>query len=80
MDAHAALTFNLVEQYMQNLLAQVDPEPHEPLVRGCTGRGQFAGVHVTKWRDKLRVVPHTFNKVPAPIDPEAFRPPSTTAC
>jgi predicted DNA-binding transcriptional regulator YafY len=25
---------------------------------------------VTKWRDKLRVIPHTLNKVPAPIDPD----------
>jgi len=37
----------------------------------CGARSrQLTGSTVTKWRDNLRVIPHTLNKVPAPIAPD----------
>lgn len=68
MDAHAALTFNLVEQYMQNLLPRSTLSHMSPWFDAAQGVASSQASSVTKWRDKLRVVPHTFNKVPAPID------------
>ena len=66
MDAHAALTFNLVEQYMQNLLPRSTLSHMSPWFDAAQGVASSQASSVTKWRDKLRVVPHTFNKVPAP--------------
>lgn len=70
MDAHAALTFNLVEQYMQNLLPRSTLSHMAPWFEVAQGVAQSQASSVTQWRDKLRVIPHTLNKVPAPIDPE----------
>lgn len=68
MDAHAALTFNLVEQYMQNLLPRSTLSHMSPWFDAAQGVASSQASSVTRWRDKLRVVPHTFNKIPAPID------------
>ncbi len=70
MDAHAALTFNLVEQYMQNLLPRSTLSHLEPWFDAAQGVVSSQASAVTKWRDKLRVIPHTLNKIPAPIDPD----------
>lgn len=70
MDAHAALTFNLVEEYMQNLLPRSTLSHMSPWFDAAQGVASSQASTVTKWRDKLRVIPHTLNKVPAPIDPE----------
>ena len=70
MDAHAALTFNLVEDYMQNLLPRSTLSHMAPWFDAAQGVAISQASTVTKWRDKLRVIPHTLNKVPAPIDPE----------
>ena len=70
MDAHAALTFNLVEEYMQNLLPRSTLSHMAPWFDAAQGVASSQASTVTKWRDKLRVIPHTLNKVPAPIDPE----------
>jgi predicted DNA-binding transcriptional regulator YafY len=70
MDAHAALTFNLVEQYMQNLLPRSTLSHMSPWFDAAQGVASSQASTVTKWRDKLRVVPHTFNKTPAPINPD----------
>jgi predicted DNA-binding transcriptional regulator YafY len=70
MDAHAALTFNLVEQYMQNLLPRSTLSHMAPWFDAAQGVATSQASSVTKWRDKLRVIPHTLNKVPAPIDPD----------
>jgi len=70
MDAHAALTFNLVEQYMQNLLPRSTLSQMAPWFEAAQGVASSQASTVTKWRDKVRVIPHTLNKVPAPIDPE----------
>lgn len=73
MDVHAALTFNLVEQYMQNLLPRSTLSHMAPWFDAAQGVVHSQASTVTKWRDKLRVVPHTLNKVPAPIDPAIQR-------
>jgi predicted DNA-binding transcriptional regulator YafY len=70
MDAHAALTFNLVEEYMQNLLPRSTLSHMAPWFDAAQGVASSQASTVTKWRDKLRVIPHTLNKVPAPIDPD----------
>ena len=70
MDAHAALTFNLVEQYMQNLLPRSTLSHMAPWFEAAQGVVSSQASTVTKWRDKLRVVPHSLNKIPAPIDTE----------
>jgi len=70
MDAHAALTFNLVEQYMQNLLPRSTLSQMAPWFEAAQGVASAQASTVTKWRDKLRVIPHTFYKVPAQIDAE----------
>lgn len=70
MDAHAALTFNLVEEYMQNLLPRSTLSHMAPWFDTARGVASSQVSIVTKWRDKLRVIPHTLNKVPAPIDSE----------
>ena len=69
MDAHAALTFNLVEQYMQNMLPRSTWNQMAPWFNAAEGVANSQVSSVSKWRDKLRVIPHTLNKVPAPIDP-----------
>ena len=68
MDAHAALTFNLVEQYMQHLLPRSTLSHMAPWFATAAGVANAQASAVTAWRHKLRVVPHTLNKVPAPID------------
>jgi predicted DNA-binding transcriptional regulator YafY len=70
MDAHAALTFTLVEQYMQNLLPRSTLSHMAPWFDAAQGVASSQASTVTRWRDKLRVVPHTLNKIPAPIDPD----------
>lgn len=70
MDVHAALTFNLVEQYMQNLLPRSTLSHMAPWFDAAQGVASSQASTVTKWRDKLRVIPHTLNKIPAPIDPD----------
>ena len=70
MDAHAALTFNLVEQYMQNMLPRSTLSHMAPWFEAAQGVSSAQVSTVTKWRDKLRVIPHTLNKVPAPINPD----------
>jgi predicted DNA-binding transcriptional regulator YafY len=69
MDAHAALTFNLVEQYMQNMLPTSILHQMAPWFKAAEGVANSQASSVSKWRDKLRLIPHTLNKVPAPIDP-----------
>lgn len=68
MDAHAALTFNLVEEYMQNLLPRSTLSHMGPWFDAAQGVASSQASTVTKWRDKLRVIPHTLNKIPAPIN------------
>lgn len=70
MDPHAALTFNLVEAYMQNLLPRSTLSHMSPWFDAAQGVASAQASTVTKWRDKLRVIPHTLNKVPAAIDPK----------
>jgi predicted DNA-binding transcriptional regulator YafY len=70
MDAHAALTFNLVEQYIQNLLPRSTLGHMAPWFEAAQGVAASQASTLTKWRDKLRVIPHTLNKIPAPIDPD----------
>ncbi len=70
MDAHAALTFSLVEQYMKNMLPRSTLSHLAPWFDAAQGVASSRASSVTKWRDKLRVIPHTLNKVPAPIDPD----------
>jgi predicted DNA-binding transcriptional regulator YafY len=68
MDAHAALTFSLVEQYMQNLLPRSTLRQLAPWFDAAQGVANSQASTLTKWRDKLRVVPGTLHKIPAPID------------
>jgi predicted DNA-binding transcriptional regulator YafY len=70
MDVHAALTFNLVEQYMKHMLPRSTLSHMAPWFDAAQGVASSQASSVTKWRDKLRVIPHTLNRVPAPIDPE----------
>ena len=70
MDAHAALTFSLVEQYMQNLLPRSTLSHMAPWFDAAQGVASSQASTLTKWRDKLRVVPGSLNKIPAPIDPD----------
>lgn len=70
MDAHAALTFNLVEQYMQNLLPRSTLHQMSPWFEAAQGVANTQASTVTKWKDKLRVIPHTLNKIPAQINSE----------
>jgi predicted DNA-binding transcriptional regulator YafY len=70
MDAHAALTFSLVEQYMQNLLPRSTLSHMTPWFEAAQGVTNSQASTVSKWRDKLRVIPHSLNKIPAPIDTE----------
>jgi predicted DNA-binding transcriptional regulator YafY len=69
MDAHAALTFNLVEQYMQNLLPRSTLSHMTPWFKTARSVVQSQASSVTQWREKLRIIPNTLNKVPTPIDP-----------
>jgi hypothetical protein len=68
MDAHAALTFNLVEQYMQNMLPRSTLNQMAPWFKAAEGVANSQVSSVSKLRDKLRVIPHTLCKVPAPIN------------
>ena len=70
MDAHAALTFNLVEQYMQNLLPRSTLGHMAPWFDAAQGVAASQASTVTKWQDKLRVVPHSFNRIPTQINPD----------
>ena len=70
MDVHAALTFNLVEQYMQNLLPRSTLGYMAPWFDAAHGVANSQVSTVTKWQDKLRVIPHTLNRIPAAIDPD----------
>jgi len=69
MDVHAALTFTLVERYLQNLLPRTTLNSMAPWFQAAEGVANAQASAVTQWRDKLRVVNHSLNKVPAPIDP-----------
>jgi predicted DNA-binding transcriptional regulator YafY len=69
MDAHAALTFNLVEQYMQNLLPRSTLSHMAPWFDAAQGVANAQASTVTKWQEKLRVIPHSFNRIPTQIDP-----------
>lgn len=70
MDAHAALTFSLVEQYMQNLLPRSTLSHMAPWFDAAQGLASSQASTLNKWRDKLRVIPGTLHKIPAPIDPD----------
>ena len=70
MDAHAALTFNLVEQYMQNLLPRSTLSHMAPWFEASQGVASSQASTVMRWRDKLRVISHTLSKIPAPINPD----------
>lgn len=70
MDPHAALTFNLVEQYMQHLLPPATLSHLSPWFETAQGIVKTEASIVSRWQDRLRVIPHTLNKVPARIDPE----------
>ena len=70
MDTHAALTFNLVEQYMQNMLPRSTLSQMAPWFDMARGVANSQASSVTRWQDKLRVVPHTLNKIPAAINPD----------
>jgi predicted DNA-binding transcriptional regulator YafY len=70
MDTHAALTFNLVEQYMQNLLPRSTLHQMSPWFDAAQGVANTQASTVTKWKDKLRVIPHTLNKISAQINSE----------
>ncbi len=70
MDAHAALTFNLVEQYMQNLLPRSTLSHMAPWFDAAQGVANAQASTVTKWQDKLRVIPHSFNRIPTQINPD----------
>lgn len=69
MDVHAALTFTLVEQYMQNLLPRATLSNMAPWFQAAEGVTNTQASVITQWREKLRVIPHTLHKIPAPIDP-----------
>jgi predicted DNA-binding transcriptional regulator YafY len=69
MDVHAALTFTLVEQYMQNLLPRTTLNNMAPWFQAAEGVANAQASTITQWREKLRVVPHTLNKIPAQIEP-----------
>lgn len=73
MDVHAALTFNLVEQYMQNLLPRSTLSHMAPWFDAARGVAHSRASTVMQWPDKVRVVPLTLNKIPAPIDPAIQR-------
>jgi len=70
MNAHAALTFSLVEQYMQNLLPRSTLGHLAPWFYAAQGVAASQASMVTKWQEKLRVIPHSFNRIPPQIDPE----------
>ena len=56
MDAHAALTFNLVEQYMQNMLPRSTLNQMAPWFNAAEGVANSQVSYISKWRDKLRVI------------------------
>lgn len=68
IDPHAALTFSLVEQYMKNLLPPATLSHLAPWFEAAKGVTNSEASLVTRWREKIRVVPHTFNKVPPKIN------------
>lgn len=68
MDPHAALTFSLVEQYMKNLLPPATLSHLAPWFETARGISKTEASIVSKWQDKIRVIPHTLNKIPAKID------------
>jgi len=68
MDPHAALTFSLVEQYMRNLLPPATLSHLAPWFETARGISKTEASIVSKWQDKIRVIPHMLNKVPAKID------------
>ena len=68
MDAHTALTFSLVEQHMKNLLPPTTLNYLSPWFETAQRVAASATSSVIQWKDKLRVIPHTLNKVPAKVD------------
>jgi predicted DNA-binding transcriptional regulator YafY len=68
MDPHAALTFNLVEQYMKQLLPPATLSHLAPWFKTARGISQSETSIVSKWQDKIRVIPHTLNMIPVQID------------
>lgn len=69
MDSHAALTFKLVQQYMQHLLPRSTLNHLAPWFDAADGVARAQVSQVTRWQDKLRVVPHSLNKLPTVIAP-----------
>lgn len=70
MDPHAALTFNLVEQHMKNLLPPATLDHLTPWFETARGIAHSKASNVLKWQDKIRVIPHTLNMVPVKINGE----------
>ena len=55
---------------VEGKLTAFEPTLHQSLTTDSQGVASAQVSTVTKWRDKLRVIPHTLNKVPAPINPD----------
>ena len=70
MDPHAALTFTLVEQHMKNLLPPSTLSHLAPWFETARGISKTEASIVSKWQDKIKVIPHTLNMIPAKIDEE----------
>lgn len=70
MDPHAALTFNLVELYIKNLLPPATLSHLAPWFEAARKVSQSEASIVSKWQDKIRVTPHTLNVISPKIDEE----------
>lgn len=68
MDPHTALTFNLVEMYLQKLLPPTTLKHLQPWFQAAQGVADAQASSVSKWRDKLRVIPHTQHMIAPRID------------
>jgi len=68
MDPHAALTFNLAEQYLTNILPPASLSHLVPWFSAARSISKNETSVLATWLDKIRVIPHTLNMVPARID------------
>lgn len=68
MDPHTALTFNLVEMYLQKLLPPTTLKHLQPWFQVAQGVSDAQASTVSKWRDKLRIIPHSQHMIAPRID------------
>lgn len=70
MDEHAALSFQLIQAYMQPLLAPETLDSIAPLFKKSAERLSQRSEPPARWQEKIHVLPLGLPRIPPKIDPE----------